>query len=59
MADQRFEEISSPTASTDGRRGSGRAATGRNPVPLIVAALGAGVVLARLLDWRGHAHPRD
>jgi hypothetical protein len=32
--------------------------SGRNPVPLIGAAAAAGFVLAKLLDWRGHAHPR-
>jgi hypothetical protein len=31
----------------------------RNPIPLIGAALGAGIATAKLLDWRGHAHPRD
>ena len=31
---------------------------GHNPLPLIGAALGAGVATAKLLDWRGHAHPR-
>lgn len=30
----------------------------RNPLPLLGAALGAGVALAKLIDWRGHAHPR-
>jgi len=34
--------------------------TRRGPSPLLVigAALAAGVVLAKALDWRGHAHPR-
>jgi len=34
--------------------------TRRGPSPLLVigAALVAGVVLARVLDWRSHAHPR-
>jgi hypothetical protein len=34
--------------------------TSRGPSPLLVigAALVAGVVLAKVLDWRGHAHPR-
>jgi hypothetical protein len=31
----------------------------RNPLPLIGAALGAGIATAKFLDWRGHAHPRD
>jgi hypothetical protein len=25
---------------------------------LIAAAFGVGVVTAKMLDWRGHAHPR-
>ena len=34
---------------------------GRGPNPFVVAgaALVAGVFVAKLLDWRGHAHPRD
>jgi hypothetical protein len=26
---------------------------------VVVAAGAAGVLLAKLIDWRGHAHPRD
>jgi hypothetical protein len=29
-----------------------------SPLPLLGAALIAGVATAKLLDWRGHAHPR-
>jgi hypothetical protein len=34
---------------------------GAGPTPWIVvgAALAAGIVLAKWIDWRGHAHPRD
>jgi hypothetical protein len=34
---------------------------GGGPSPLLVvgAAFVAGIVLAKLIDWRGHAHPRD
>jgi len=34
---------------------------GKAPAPLLVvgAALVAGIVLAKVIDWRGHAHPRD
>jgi hypothetical protein len=34
---------------------------GGGPSPWIVvgAALVAGIVLAKWIDWRGHAHPRD
>ena len=31
---------------------------GPNPFVVVAAALVAGVVLAKLIDWRGHAHPR-
>jgi hypothetical protein len=35
--------------------------TGRAPSPFLVAgvALAAGIVVAKVIDWRGHAHPRD
>jgi hypothetical protein len=35
--------------------------SGGGPSPLFVvgAALGAGVLLAKVIDWRGHGHPRD
>jgi len=32
---------------------------GPNPWVVIGACLVTGVVLAKLIDWRGHAHPRD
>jgi hypothetical protein len=34
---------------------------GAGPVPWIVVgtALAAGIVLAKWIDWRGHAHPRN
>ena len=36
-------------------------ARGKGPNPFLVvgAALVTGIVLAKLIDWRGHAHPRD
>jgi hypothetical protein len=35
--------------------------SGGGPNPLLVAgvALAAGIALAKVIDWRGHAHPRD
>jgi hypothetical protein len=38
-----------------------RRKSGRGPAPLMVVgiALAAGIVLAKVVDWRGHAHPRD
>jgi hypothetical protein len=32
---------------------------GPSPVLVVGAALVAGIVLAKVVDWRGHAHPRD
>jgi hypothetical protein len=34
---------------------------GRGPNPFLVAgaALAVGIALAKVIDWRGHAHPRD
>jgi len=36
-----------------------RAGAGPNPWIVVGAALVAGIVLAKWIDWRGHAHPRD
>ncbi len=34
---------------------------GGGPMPFLVvgAAFAAGIMIAKLIDWRGHAHPRD
>jgi hypothetical protein len=32
---------------------------GPNPLLVLGVALVAGIALAKILDWRGHAHPRD
>jgi hypothetical protein len=50
-----------PTAPTKpqlGRRPKERG-SGPNPYLVVGAALVTGIVLAKLIDWRGHAHPRD
>lgn len=31
---------------------------GPGPFAVVAAAAGAGVLLAKLIDWRSHAHPR-
>jgi hypothetical protein len=43
------------------RRPKRRRKRGGGPNPFLVAgvALAAGIVLAKVIDWRGHAHPRD
>jgi hypothetical protein len=33
--------------------------SGPNPWIVVGAALAAGIVLAKMIDWRSHAHPRD
>jgi hypothetical protein len=32
---------------------------GPNPWLVVAAALATGVLVAKWIDWRGHAHPRD
>ena len=51
----------SPTAPTKpqlGRRPKKRG-SGPNPFLVVGAAFITGIVVAKLIDWRGHAHPRD
>ena len=31
---------------------------GPNPFAIVAGALAAGIVLAKWIDWRGHAHPK-
>jgi len=32
---------------------------GPNPFLVVGVAFAAGILLAKIIDWRGHAHPRD
>jgi hypothetical protein len=50
-----------PTAPTRPQLGHRPKRGGSGPSPFLVigAALVAGIVLAKVIDWRGHAHPRD
>jgi hypothetical protein len=34
------------------------AAKSVNPFVVVATAVAAGVLVAKLVDWRGHAHPR-
>jgi len=52
------EERSAPKASRKPKKPSRPSSGGPNPFVVIGIALVAGVVLAKWLDWRGHAHPR-
>jgi hypothetical protein len=50
-----------PLSPQLGARPKSKKREGAGPSPWIVvgAALAAGIVLAKWIDWRGHAHPRD
>ncbi len=49
-----------PSAPQLGKRANPRKkGGGPNPFLVVGAALVAGIVLAKVIDWRGHAHPRD
>ena len=50
--------LSAPTTPRP-NPGAQKAGSGVNPLLIVGAALVAGIVLAKLIDWRGHAHPRD
>jgi hypothetical protein len=51
------EPRKAPSGPQLGERPSGKAG-GPNPFVVVGAALLAGVILAKWIDWRGHAHPR-
>jgi hypothetical protein len=48
-----------PSGPQLGKRPKPKRAGGPSPLVVIGAALVAGIVLAKVIDWRGHAHPRD
>lgn len=48
-----------PSAPQLGTRPKRKKSGGPNPFLIVGAALVAGIVLAKVIDWRGHAHPRD
>ncbi|MDQ3822681.1 MAG: hypothetical protein M3321_05515 [Actinomycetota bacterium] len=48
-----------PAGPQLGKRPSGEDGSGPSPLVVIAAALAVGIVLAKVIDWRGHAHPRD
>jgi len=48
-----------PTAPQLGKRPKPKKKGGPSPFLVVGAALLTGIVLAKVIDWRGHAHPRD
>ena len=51
----------SPSSPQLGKRKKARKRRGGGPAPFLIVgvALVAGIALAKWVDWRGHAHPRD
>jgi hypothetical protein len=47
-----------PSSAQLGSRPKAKKSGGPNPWIVVGAALAAGIVLAKWIDWRGHAHPR-
>jgi hypothetical protein len=48
-----------PSSPQLGKRPKAKGGGGPNPWLVVGVALAAGIVLAKWIDWRGHAHPRD
>jgi hypothetical protein len=48
-----------PSGPQLGKRPKRKGGGGPNPWLVVGAALAAGILLAKWIDWRGHAHPRD
>jgi len=48
------KETTMTTEKTPKKKSGG----GPNPIAIVAASFVAGIVLAKWIDWRGHAHPR-
>ena len=48
-----------PAGPQLGKRTKPKDGSGPNPILVVAAALVIGIVIAKVIDWRGHAHPRD
>jgi len=50
-----------PPTPPEARPKKARKQTGGGPSPLLVVgvAFAVGILAAKVIDWRGHAHPRD
>lgn len=56
--DDGYRPVVPPQPSPDEATSGGKRDE-RNPLPLLGAAAGAGILTAKAIDWRGHAHPRS
>jgi hypothetical protein len=48
-----------PSGPQLGKRPKPARAKGPSPFLILGVAFAAGIVIAKIVDWRGHAHPRD
>jgi hypothetical protein len=48
-----------PTDQKPGKRRKRKRSGGPTPFIIVGVALVAGIALAKWIDWRGHAHPRN
>jgi hypothetical protein len=53
------EGVVAPSGPQLGKRPKPRGKGGPSPLVVIGAAFAVGILLAKVIDWRGHAHPRD
>ena len=53
------EGVVAPSPSPLPKRPEPKGAGGPNPWVVVGAALFVGVLVAKAIDWRSHAHPRD
>src|SRR5688572_2439069 len=48
-----------PSGPQLGKRPKPKGQSGPNPFLVLGVAFAAGILIAKVIDWRGHAHPRD
>jgi hypothetical protein len=60
-SDREPEAPSAPQINAPRRKPKEKSRRRGGPNPFLVAgiALAAGIAIAKVIDWRGHAHPRD
>ena len=51
--------VVAPAGPQIGARPKPRSGSGPNPFVVVGIALAVGILLAKVVDWRSHAHPRD
>jgi len=56
---QPTEVLAAPPPKPKSKQKPKKRRGGPPPVVIVGAALVAGIVIAKIVDWRGHAHPRD